>query len=117
MAHVDDVELATLGLGPLVQHERLHGYLDDVPPSEFQAAYAAQQTDQLTGWNPITRVSIKPRTDHSRSRACSTPSKPGSPRPMPESSGTSRASRALCEDEISRRGTAALQRRLRAARF
>jgi len=24
----------------------LHGYLNDVPPSEFEAAYAAQQTDQ-----------------------------------------------------------------------
>jgi len=26
--------------------KRLHGYLGDVPPSEFEVAYAAQQTDQ-----------------------------------------------------------------------
>ena len=26
--------------------ERLHGYLGDVPPAEFEAAYAVQQTDQ-----------------------------------------------------------------------
>ena len=35
------------GLGPLAQHSRLHGYLDDLPPAEFEATfYAAQRTDQ-----------------------------------------------------------------------
>lgn len=43
---VEDVELATLGWVHWHNTERLHGYLDDVPPTEFEAAfYAAQQTD------------------------------------------------------------------------
>ena len=42
---VDDVELATLGWVHWHNTERLHGYLGDVPPAEFEAAYAAQQTD------------------------------------------------------------------------
>jgi putative transposase len=44
--NVDDVELATLAWVHWYNTERLHGYLEDVPPSEFEAAYAAQQTDQ-----------------------------------------------------------------------
>ena len=43
---VDDVELATLSWVHWFNTERLHGYLGDVPPAEFEAAYAAQQTDQ-----------------------------------------------------------------------
>ena len=44
---VEDVELATLSWVHWHNTTRLHGYLDDVPPAEFQAAfYAAQQTDQ-----------------------------------------------------------------------
>jgi putative transposase len=47
---VDDVELATLAWVHWYNTERLHGYLSDVPPSEFEAAYAAQQTDhELVG--------------------------------------------------------------------
>ena len=43
---VEDVELATLGWVHWHNTERLHGYLGDVPPDEFEAAfYAAQQTD------------------------------------------------------------------------
>jgi putative transposase len=43
---VDDVELATLGWVHWYNTERLHGYLDDVPPTEYEAAfYAVQQTD------------------------------------------------------------------------
>jgi putative transposase len=43
---VEDVELATLGWVHWHNTQRLHGYLDDVPPSEFEAAfYAAQQAD------------------------------------------------------------------------
>jgi putative transposase len=43
---VDDVELATLGWVHWHNSIRLHGYLGDVPPNEFEAAfYAAQQTD------------------------------------------------------------------------
>jgi putative transposase len=44
--NVDDVELATLAWVHWYNNQRLHGYLKDVPPSEFEAAYAAQQTDQ-----------------------------------------------------------------------
>jgi putative transposase len=43
---VEDVELATLGWVHWHNNDRLHGYLDDVPPVEFEAAYAGQQTDQ-----------------------------------------------------------------------
>ena len=44
---VEDVELATLGWVHWHNTARLHGYLGDVPPAEFeQAFYAAQRTDQ-----------------------------------------------------------------------
>jgi putative transposase len=48
---VDDVELATLGWVHWHNTTRLHSYLNDVPPAEFEAAfYAAQQTDpQMVG--------------------------------------------------------------------
>jgi transposase InsO family protein len=42
---IEDVELATLGWVHWHNTERLHGYLDDVAPAEFEAAfYAAQPT-------------------------------------------------------------------------
>jgi putative transposase len=45
---VEDVELATLGWVHWHNHKRLHGYLGDVPPAEFeQALYATRRTDQL----------------------------------------------------------------------
>ena len=41
---IEDVELATLGWVHWHNTQRLHGYLGDVPPAEFEAAfYAAQQ--------------------------------------------------------------------------
>ncbi|MDP7707411.1 IS3 family transposase [Mycobacterium sp. TY815] len=44
---VEDVELATLGWVHWHNNSRLHGYLNDVPPTEFEAAfYDAQRTDQ-----------------------------------------------------------------------
>ena len=43
---VDELELATLSWVHWFNQERLHGHCDDVPPTEFEAAfYAAQQTD------------------------------------------------------------------------
>jgi putative transposase len=43
---VEDVELATLNWVHWHNTDRLHGYLGDVPPTEFEAAfYAAQQPD------------------------------------------------------------------------
>jgi putative transposase len=44
--NVDDVELATLAWVHWFNNQRLHSYLGDMPPSEFEAAYAAQQADQ-----------------------------------------------------------------------
>jgi putative transposase len=44
---VEDVELATLGWVHWHNTSRLHGYLNDVPPAEFEAAfYATERTDQ-----------------------------------------------------------------------
>ena len=45
---VEDVELATLAWVHWHNHERLHSYLGDIPPTEFEAAfYAAQQADPI----------------------------------------------------------------------
>jgi len=44
---VEDVELATLGWVHWHNTQRLHGYLSDVPPTEFEDAfYAASRADQ-----------------------------------------------------------------------
>jgi putative transposase len=43
---VDEVELATLAWVHWHNTQRLHGYCGDVPPVEFEAAYAAPHTDQ-----------------------------------------------------------------------
>jgi putative transposase len=46
---VEEVELATLGWVHWHNTERLHGYLNDVPPAEFEAAhYAALATTSET---------------------------------------------------------------------
>jgi putative transposase len=41
---IDDVELATLGWVHWYNTERIHGYLDDVPPVEYEEAHYAQLT-------------------------------------------------------------------------
>jgi putative transposase len=47
---VDDVELATLGWVHWFNTERLHGTLNDIPPTEFETAYHHQQeTSQPVG--------------------------------------------------------------------
>ncbi|TIC85597.1 IS3 family transposase [Nocardioides sp. GY 10127] len=44
---VEDLELETLSWVHWHNNDRLHGYLDDVPPAEFEATfYAATRTDQ-----------------------------------------------------------------------
>ncbi len=44
---IEDVELATLGWVHWHNTNRLHGYLGDIPPAEFEAAlYATKRTDQ-----------------------------------------------------------------------
>ncbi len=43
---VEDVELATLSLVHWHNNTRLHGYLSDVPPAEFEKTfYATKRTD------------------------------------------------------------------------
>ena len=44
---IEDVELATLGWVYWHNTSRLHSYLNDIPPTEFEAAfYDAQRIDQ-----------------------------------------------------------------------
>ena len=47
----EDLELATLGWVHWHNTQRLHGYLGDIPPAEFEQAFYAGQTDrkQLVG--------------------------------------------------------------------
>ena len=42
---VDDVELATLGWVHWHNTQRLHSHLGDLPPAEFEEAYAGRQPD------------------------------------------------------------------------
>lgn len=45
----EDVELATLGWTHWHNHRRLHSRLGDIPPAEFEAAYAARRPNQTVG--------------------------------------------------------------------
>jgi putative transposase len=45
---IDDVELATLSWVHWYNTERLHSYLDDVPPTEYEEAHYAQPTTPAT---------------------------------------------------------------------
>ncbi len=44
---ISDVELATLGYVHWFNEQRLHSYLGDIPPAEFEAVYADQQADHI----------------------------------------------------------------------
>ena len=44
---IADVELATLGWVHWYNTERLHGYLDDVPPAEYEADHYAANTPRV----------------------------------------------------------------------
>ena len=48
---IDDVELATLGWVHWFNSQRIHGYLNDNSPDEYEAVYAAKQADQTTVGN------------------------------------------------------------------
>jgi len=48
---VEEVELATLGWAHWWNHQRLHGYLNDIPPAEYEATYNDQQHDQQLAEN------------------------------------------------------------------
>lgn len=58
---VEDLELATLGWVHWHNTQRLHGYLGDVPPTEFEEAFYADNSSRPAAGNQITRVSIKSR--------------------------------------------------------
>lgn len=47
---IEEVELATLGWVHWYNTERIHGYLNDTPPAEFEDTYHAKEADrQLLG--------------------------------------------------------------------
>ena len=48
---IDDLELATLSWVHWHNTERLHGYLDDVPPAEFEVAY-----DAISSGTPLVGI-------------------------------------------------------------
>ena len=66
--NVDDVELATLAWVHWYNTERLHGYLNDVPPVRVRGGLRCPTDRPATGWNPITRASIKPSANHIEAR-------------------------------------------------
>jgi putative transposase len=41
---IEAVEMATLAWVHWYNHTRIHGYLSDIPPAEFEADYAVNQT-------------------------------------------------------------------------
>ena len=43
---VEDLELATLGWVHWHNTQRLHGYLGDIPPTEFEQTFYAVQADR-----------------------------------------------------------------------
>lgn len=55
---LEDVEPATLGSVHWHNHDRLHSYLDDIPPAEFEENLLRCEPDQPNpGRNPIAHVS------------------------------------------------------------
>ena len=62
---VEDLELATLGWVHWHNTQRLHGYLDDVPPVEFENTfYAVQDDHNLPVGIKLGKASIKPSAVH-----------------------------------------------------
>lgn len=57
---VDDVELATLGWVHWWNTERIHGYLDDLSPDQFETAYAATRTDHTSTENQNNQPAQNP---------------------------------------------------------
>ena len=56
---VEEVELATLGWVHWHNTQRLHGYLGDLPPAEFEALHAARQAPD-PGVLPVARPARRP---------------------------------------------------------
>jgi hypothetical protein len=59
---VEEVELATLGWVHWHNTQRLHGYLGDVPPVEFEALHAAEHASPASdpGVPPVTEAASMP---------------------------------------------------------
>ena len=57
---IDDVELATLGWVHWYNTDRIHGYLNDQSPDQFEAAYTAAKTDQTTTENQNNQPAQNP---------------------------------------------------------
>ena len=57
---IDDVELATLGWVHWWNTSRIHGYLDDLSPDQFETAYAAANTDHTKTENQNTQPAQNP---------------------------------------------------------
>ena len=59
---VDELELATLSWVHWFNHQRLGGHCNDTPPAEFDSSVLRCPTRRpRRRWNPIARVSIRPR--------------------------------------------------------
>ena len=83
---IEEVELATLGWVHWHNTQRLHGYLGDLPPAEFEALHAARQ-DPDPGVLPVPEPARKPaeRVSQLHLNAIRGEIDPESP---PEASGT-----------------------------
>ena len=57
---VDDVELATLGWVHWWNTARIHSYLNDLSPDQFEAAYAAENTTNTDKENQNTQPAQNP---------------------------------------------------------
>ncbi len=49
---VDAIELATLGWVHWYNHDRLHGYCEDIPPAEYETLHYANQQHPATAGKP-----------------------------------------------------------------
>ena len=58
---VDDVELATLGWVHWWNTHRIHSYLNDLSPDQFETAYAANRTDHTDKKNLNIQPAQNPR--------------------------------------------------------
>jgi len=62
---VEELELATLGWAHWHNQERLHGFIGDVPPAEFEETfYAEHRQAKALAEKHNSGVSIKPRAVH-----------------------------------------------------
>ena len=80
---VEEVELATLGWVHWHNTQRLHGYLDDLPPVEFEQLYADQITAQAPDPGDHRSPSRLAQPQNASQAVNRRPSRSGSPRRKP----------------------------------